>query len=212
MNPRSSFQLRRYQSSKTLPLPRSSFQLNTAMPPFNDKQMIDKLTNSLSKITVRPRQPSITVSSYPAATTTNYYQTATYQQDPEEYGSMHVHDKVAQIQKNQPQHQQPHHYYTLPRSNPNKRQSIHGTTFNTGYSQEEPYSPAWTGTLKSSGSSYHHVQAPQQKPRQQFKPTQSKTIEFGNIGPLKIVNSQYNTPLGLYSNRNIGEELTKQVG
>ena len=35
---------------------------------------------------------------------------------------------------------------------------------------------------------------------------------FGNDGPLKIVNNQYNSPIGLYSSNNIGEELKKQVG
>lgn len=35
---------------------------------------------------------------------------------------------------------------------------------------------------------------------------------FGSVGPLKIMNNQYNSPIGLYSNNNISEELKKQVG
>ena len=40
---------------------------------------------------------------------------------------------------------------------------------------------------------------------------QSSNRNFGNVGPLSIMNNQYNSPIGLYSSKNVSEELRKQV-
>ncbi len=40
---------------------------------------------------------------------------------------------------------------------------------------------------------------------------ESRNLNFGNVGPLSIMNNQYNSPIGLYSSKNVSEELRKQV-
>lgn len=93
----------------------------------------------------------------------------------------------------------------------------------------------WQGTLRRTGIDLYDMQDQQQQPQHQSYMSSSKpavspnssssaTFHVGSFSKLspnqsasspkspKIVNLQYNSPIGLYSNKNIKEELHKQIG
>ena len=99
-------------------------------------------------------------------------------------------------------------------------------------SYDEASSPVWQNTLKRTGVDLYGIQDQHQpqvitQSMAYNKPATTSTFHVGSFSKLspnnnsqsasspkspKIVNLQYNTPIGLYSNNNIKEELHKQVG
>jgi hypothetical protein len=176
---------KRYQSSKTMPLPVSK-PAPPQMQPYQEKDMIDRLQCSLQKY--RPRQASVVPYPYPLATSMfqQQQQQVNYNQNADECNSPFVVDKIAHFQYQ------------------NSNQSYNGPSSYNG--------PAYPGAKPAQQQQQQQQHQHQHQQYENFN-EQSKraNLEFGNVGPLKIVNNQYNTPIGLYSNNNISEEVKKQV-
>lgn len=193
-----------YRPTRTQPLPRT-FGLPVAIPPpqpvqpYHEKNMIDKLQSSLSRITVRPRPQSAYGHPYPS--TPNIYQTVKRElpeiSHDDDLNSLHVREKIAQFQN-------------VDHQGPNlRRQSFHvpQATFDT------QYQPPWSGTLQPTSSHASTVAPISRQPHVEPNVVYSKheASDFGSVGPLKVINNQYNTPIGLYSKNNINVELDRQI-
>lgn len=100
----------------------------------------------------------------------------------------------------QPQQQQHHHHHQhhhqAPSTYPFSPSAIQGNQHNyQPQQQQQQYSAPWSGSLQPSSPSIRVGGASQASPKSP-----------------KVVNLQYNTPIGLYSKDNIREELHRQIG
>jgi hypothetical protein len=126
----------------------------------------------------------------------------------------------------QQQQQQPHHHYqpllpsvsqlSHPSSNPLWRDTLRPTGVDLFDIAESPASsshfkpqPTTTSTFQVGSSSFSKL-APQGNHHHHH--SNSITLTPNSPKSPKIVNLQYNSPIGLYSNSNIKEELSKQIG
>jgi hypothetical protein len=206
--------IKRYRPASTAPLfsvpnqlphtqftaPQKPLRLNNVAQPF-DKRMASQIHHSLTRAVNAPSRQ--------------------YQPQPQFQHSFY--------QQQQPQQQQQQQQYQQPPSFQNSYSNIDASfsphASRTSFIDYDPSS--WNNTLKRTGVDLYQGQDQQQafnKPA-----TTSSTFHVGSFSNLspggasnnepgspskspKIVNLQYNSPIGLYSNKKIKEELVKQVG
>jgi hypothetical protein len=205
--------IKRYRPASTAPVfasphalpqthflaPQKPLKLNTAAQPF-DKRMASQIHHSLTRAIHNPSRVSQPPSYYqpPAPLYQQPPQQQFYQQSPLSYQS----------------------YSNLDASfSPQASRSSF-----LDYSQDSQ-GPMWSSTLKRTGIDL--VQPEQHASSLAFtKPAAAPTFHVGSFSNSsaahnslespskspKIVNLQYNSPIGLYSNNKIKEELQKQVG
>lgn len=208
MSSRSS--IKRYRPTQTLPLmaklPTTSFSPSTSSTtatysginnhnstpiPFSDKRMVSQIQSSLSKAIHSPKHLPTIASSYPVFN----------------FANTHSHAPV----------QAPVHVpVPAPMPAPIFR------PVEQSFSDEYRRGPAWRESLRKTGINIYEDQAEQVPVHGQSfhvcpPPVAPKPII--NYHELhhqpkspKVVNLQYNSPIGLYSRDNIKEELHKQVG